>query len=284
MSTITAVIPTYNEETNISDCINSLKSFVERVIVMDFNSIDKTKEIAERLGATVYQSDMTYKKRINIGINLDEIKSDWVIYIDADERLTDKSSKELKKLCDKYANHGQINGIVLHYRFFFMGKLLNYGFQPYKMRLFKKGTAYMENIELDEHLVLKQGKSVRMKSYIIHYDFKGLDKFILKLNGFSERAAQEYIEIKENRRSMPFEGLAAVSKFRRKVKFNIYYKLPISIRSYLYYIYYYYINMGFLDGVEGKMFLFLYIYWYKYLTDAYIYEKRINEKQFKLVG
>lgn len=277
MSTITAVIPTYNEETNISNCINSLKGFVERVIVMDNNSLDKTKEIAESLGATVYQSDMTYKERINAGINLDEIKSDWVLYIDADERLTDKSSKELKNLCNKYAYNEQINGIVLHYRFFFMGKLLRYGIKSNKMRLFKKGTAYMENIELDEHMILKNGESVRMKNYLIHYDFKGLHKFILKLNGFSERAAQEYLEIKQNRKCMPFDGLAPVSKFRRKVKFNIYYNLPISIRSHLYYIYYYYIKMGFLDGIEGKMFLFLFVYWYKYLTDAYIYEKTISK-------
>lgn len=276
MSTITAIIPTFNEESNIKECISSLKGLVNNIIVMDNNSDDKTKEYAEALGAIVYQSSKSYKERINTGINLSEISTDWVLYIDADERVTEKSRRELKKLCKRYVNNQNINGIVLRYKFYFMGKLMKHGFQPYKMRLFKKNSAYMEDIELDEHIVLKTGKAVKMKGYLIHYDFKGLNKLISKLNGFSERAAQEYVDIKNNKRIMPYDGLAGISKFRRIVKFKIYYNLPISLRSKFYYMYYYYLKLGFLDGTEGKMFLFMYIYWYKYLTDAYIYEKQID--------
>lgn len=281
MANVTAIIPTYNEEVNITDCIESLKGFAEKIILMDNISTDRTKEIAESLGAIVIQSEKSYKERLNFGIELPEIDTQWVLNIDADERLTEKSRKELSKLTEKYGNNEKVNGIVLHYYFVFMGKLLKWGFHPYKMRLFKKGTAYMENVELDEHFVLKSGKSVRMKSYLIHYDFKGMDKFINKLNGYSQRAAHDLILVKAKEKEVPYDGLAPVSRFRRYVKYKIYYNIPIVLRSWLYYVYYYYINLGFLDGTKGKIFQFMYIYWYKFLTDSYVLEEELMNNRNK---
>lgn len=277
MADVTAIIPTFNEESNIADCINSLRGFTEHIILMDNCSTDRTKEIAESLGAKVIQSKDSYKERLNRGINLDDIKTKWVLNIDADERLTPKSCKELTKLTEKYSEDKQVNGIVLHYYFVFMDKLLKHGFHPYKMRLFKKGTAYLENKELDEHFVLKEGKSVRQKTYLIHHDFKGMDSFILKLNSFSQRVAKEYWSLKNRESELNYEGLAPVSRFRRFVKYHLYYHIPIVLRSHLYYIYYYYINLGFLDGTRGKMFQWMYIYWYKFLSDCYIYEHKIEK-------
>ena len=54
---------------------------------------------------------------------------------------------------------------------------------------------------------------------------------------------------------------------------NLYYKLPLGLRAHLYYIYRYYIKLGFLDGKEGKIYAFLQAYWYRFLVDAKIYEK-----------
>lgn len=278
MANVTAIIPTYNEEVNIKDCIQSLEGFCKKIILMDNNSTDRTKEIAESMGAIVIQSDKTYKERLNMGIELEEIETKWILNIDADERLTESSRKELEKLTDKFNDNPDVNGIVLHYYFVFMGKLLKHGFHPYKMRLFKKGLAYMENKELDEHFVLKNGKAVRQKTYLIHYDFKGMDSFISKLNGFSQRVANEYWDLKEKKSNLNYEGLSGISKFRRIVKYNLYYNIPIIFRSHLYYIYYYYINLGFLDGTRGKMFQWMYIYWYKFLSDCYIYEKKLEKE------
>lgn len=277
MADVTAVIPTYNEEKNIADCIESLNGFVQKIIIMDNYSTDRTKEIAESLGAKVIQSEKSYKERLNWAIDLPEIQTQWIFNIDADERLTEKLRRELTYLTEKYSKNDNVNGIVLHYYFVFMGKLLKWGFHPYKMRFFKKGTAYMENAELDEQFVLKKGKFVKAKSYVVHHDYKGMDKFILKLNGFSQRAAHDYIKIQNNEKGIIYDGLAPVHKFRRFMKYNFFYKLPIVLRSHLYYIYYYYINLGFLDGTKGKIFQFMYIYWYKFLTDAYMIEERMEK-------
>lgn len=281
MPTITVMILCFNEEKNIRDCISSVKGLANRVILMDNNSTDRTKEIAESLGAEVFQSDMTYQERFAAGIAREDITSDWILYLDADERLTEESRKEMQELCDKYADT-DVNGLVCLYKVVFLGKILIHASSGRKLRVFKPGMAYMENIELDEHVVLKQGKSISMKHYICHYDCKGLDHYIKKINGYAERQAKEYLRIIKGEKTVSYEGLAEVSKRRRHVKYNLYYKLPIGIRSWLYYVYGYYLKLGFLDGIEGKLYLLIKVYWYRYLTDAYILEKQMAERNIHI--
>ena len=277
MADVTVIIPTYNEEANIGECIKSLDGFAQKVILMDNNSTDRTKEIAESLGAKVIQSDMTYKERLNTGINLPEITTGWVMNIDADERMTPETCKELNKLTEKFSNDPKMNGIVLRYHFVFMGKLLKHSMSN-KMRLFKKRTAYMENVELDEHFVLKEGKAYVMKTCLMHLEYKGIDALTKKLNGFARRKAKEVVEIQKNEKKVSYEGLATVTKVRRFLNFNFYYNLPIRWRAHWFYIYCYYLKLGFLDGLRGKMFYYIYDYWYKMLTDAYIREFQMMEE------
>ena len=279
MADVTVIIPTYNEEQNIAACIKSLEGFAKKIIIMDNCSTDGTKAIAESLGAKVIVSTKSYKERLNTAIEFPDIDTQWIFNIDADERLTDKSRQEFSVLMEKYKDDDNVNGIVSHYYFVFMDKLLKWGFHPYKMRTFKKGTAYMENVELDEQFVLKRGRCIKMKSYIVHYDFKGMDKFINKLNGFSQRAAHDFLKVRNKEKGVSYEGLAPVHKFRRFMKYNFYYKIPIALRAQLYYVYYYYFNLGFLDGTKGKLFLFLYIYWYKFLTDGYVIEEQMEKEK-----
>lgn len=63
------------------------------------------------------------------------------------------------------------------------------------------------------------------------------------------------------------------AKIKRIIKFKIYYRLPIGMRAHLYYLYRYYVRLGFLDGREGKIFAFMQAYWYRFLVDAKIYER-----------
>ena len=143
MADVTVIIPTYNEELNIAECIKSLDGFAKKIIIMDNCSTDNTKAIAESMGAKVIVSEKLYKERLNTAIELPDIDTKWIFNIDADERLTEKGRLELTKLTEKYKDNEDVNGIVLHYYFVFMGKLLKWGFHPYKMRFFKKGTAIM---------------------------------------------------------------------------------------------------------------------------------------------
>jgi len=102
MADITAIILTKNEEVNIGDCIKSIRGIVKRIVVVDSFSTDRTVEIAKAEGAEVYQHKFyNYAKQYMYGVEVAKADTVWTLRIDADERLTEESAKELEKLCDQ---------------------------------------------------------------------------------------------------------------------------------------------------------------------------------------
>ena len=116
-----------------------------------------------------------------------------------------------------------------------------------------------------------------MKNDLEHHDFKLLRDWIDKHNLYSEKEMEEFF--KNNNTKASHKLINPVAKVKRAMKNNIYYKLPIGIRAHLYYWYRYYLQLGFLDGKEGKIFCFLQAYWYRFLVDAKIYERKLMEQR-----
>lgn len=278
MADITAIILTLNEEKNIGDCIRSIQPIVKRIVVVDSFSTDKTVEIAKELGAEVLTHEFVNQAQQFIyAQNTLDIQTKWVFRIDADERLTEKSAAELEGLTQKHADD-EVNGIVVRFEVSFMGKSLRHGgIYPFKKLLvFKKGTAHMEKRNMDEHIVLDIGESVEMKNDCLHQDFKSLYEWIDKHNKYSNREVLDYFDSEKAQESSTLNKSA---RFKRRVKFKFYYKLPMGLRARLYYWYRYYFKLGFLDGREGKIFAFLQAYWYRFLVDAKIYEQKIKQEE-----
>lgn len=277
MADITAIILTKNEEVNIGNCIQSIKPIVKRIIVVDSFSTDKTKKIASGLDAEVYEHEfINYSQQFAYGLHSFEIRTKWVLRIDADESLTKKSRNEIEKLCNENVET-DINGIVLRFEVSFMGKKLRHGgIYPFKkLSVFKYGIGEIENKEMDEHIILKYGKIIRAKEDSIHKDYKNLTTYISKHNEYSSREVNDYLNNKIS--EIDFNELSYYDRIKNIVKFKVYYCLPMGLRAYLYYFYRYYIRLGFLDGKEGKIFAFLQAYWYRFLVDAKIYERQKEE-------
>lgn len=272
MADVTAIILTKNEEINIKDCIDSIKPFVKRIVVVDSFSSDETVNIAKSCGAEVYLHEFeNYAKQYNYAVETANISTIWTLRIDADERFTVESSKEIEKIC-KENGETDINGVVLRFKKNFLGKDLYYGgVYPWKkMNCYKTNKGHIENRNMDEHIVLVDGKTIEMKSDCLHLDYKDLTFFINKHNRYSSREAMDYIDSTNNIETGKID-------IKTWIKMNIYYRLPMGMRAYVYYIYRYYILFGFLDGKEGKIYAFLQAYWYRYLVDAKIYEhEKIN--------
>lgn len=265
---ITAIILTKNEEINIGDCIQSIRETVSRIVVIDSFSDDNTVTIARKLGAEVYQHPFeNYARQYMYGIEIADPDTMWTLRIDADERLTPESAKELEQICDANMDTN-VAGIVLRFKKNFLGKDLHYGgVYPWKkMNCYKTKLGSIEDRNMDEHIVLSTGSVINMKSDCLHFDFKNLEYFINKHNWYSSRETVDYFENLKERK--PKSELDLKTWF----KLNIYYKFPLGMRAHLYYLYRYYILMGFLDGKEGKIYAFLQAYWYRYLVDAKIYE------------
>ena len=269
---ITAVILTKNEENNIADCIYSICNIVKRIVVIDSFSIDKTVENAKKMGAEIYQHEFeNYAKQYTYGVDVSKIDTIWTLRIDADERLTEESAKELEKLCN-VNNDTNVAGIVLRFKKNFLGKdLYHGGIYPWKkMNCYKTKLGHIEDRMMDEHIILDYGDVVNMKNDSLHFDFKSLEFFINKHNWYSTRECIDYFNHKNKINTNDKVDI------KTWIKMNLYYKLPFGLRAHLYYIYRYYIKFGFLDGKEGKIYAFLQAYWYRFLVDAKIYEKMIS--------
>ncbi|TCM92810.1 glycosyltransferase involved in cell wall biosynthesis [Paenibacillus sp. BK033] len=280
MADITAIILTKNEEINIRDCILSIKKVCKRIVVIDSFSTDRTIEIAESLGAEVYQNKfINYAKQYIYGVEVANIQTVWTLRIDADERLTTESAAELASIADMNMNT-DINGIVLRFKKNFLGRdLYHGGVYPWKkMNAYKTRYGSIEDRSMDEHIVLSQGKVVHMKKDSLHYDFKNIEYWINKHNWYSSRETVDYFDNLNESKSKTDLDL----KTWFKMKF--YYKLPMGVRARLYYVYRYYVRLGFLDGKEGQIYAFLQAYWYRYLVDVKIFECEKMETRYEGVG
>lgn len=275
MIDLTAIILTKNEEINIGECIKSIDSIAKRIVVIDSFSTDKTVEIAKSLGAEVYQHPFeNYAKQYMYGVEIANADTVWTLRIDADERFTEESAKELEILCNANMDT-DVAGITLRFRKNFLGKdLYHGGVYPWKkMNCYKTRQGAIEDRSMDEHIVLSSGKNIDMKTDCLHFDFKTIEYWINKHNWYSSRETVDYFE------SLNQKQDKSNLNFVTWVKMNIYYKLPLGMRAHLYYIYIYYLRMAFLDGKEGKIYAFLRAYWYRYLVDIKIYEcKKLNTR------
>lgn len=266
MADITAIILTRNEENYIGDCIKSISGVVKRVIVIDSYSEDRTCQIAKELGAEVYKHEfINHSLQYQYAEKIARINTIWTFRIDADERLTEESAKELDMLCCMNENT-DVNGIYLRFCNNFMGKFLKHGgVYPWrKLCVYKTGKGGIENRDMDEHLVIYEGKSIKAEKDSLHYAYRGLNFFINKFNWYSSKEAKAYFD--------DFTADKSNYSIKTKIKIYVYYKLPIGIRSWLFFVYRYYFRLGFLDGKEGYIYAFLHAYWYRFLIDAKIYE------------
>lgn len=261
---ITVIIMTKNEEKNIEKCICSAEQIASRILVIDSGSTDKTLDLAEKCGAeTIFHEWPGHAKQFNWALDNCNISTEWVFRLDADERISESLAKEiLVKLSDQASSN--VDGYEMRWRIYFMNKWIRHGgtHKPYFLRLFRYGKGRVEEKLMDEHIIV-HGKVMKMKHDLIHYDYKGLDSWLNKHIWYSQLEQEMYktqLELKEGNKA-------------QKKKRAIYYCLPIFFRAKLYFWYRYFVLFGFLDGKEGKIFLFLQAYWYRFLVDAKIYEQ-----------
>lgn len=280
MADLTVLILAQNEEKNIVRSICSVKKIAKRILVVDSGSTDRTIELAKQNGAEVvlHSPFVNYATQFNWGLDHTNIDTNWILRLDADEQVTPELAKEIESALEEHSQD-DVNGFEVRCRIIFMGRWIRHG-GTYPLiipRLFRRGFGRVEMRKMDEHTLI-QGKVLRFQNDLVHYDFKGLHEWIDKHNRYSVRECQDYFERRETNEEQ-LEGSLTGNQRQRKrfLKNGVYYNLPLFFRAHLYFIYRYYIRLGFLDGKEGKIFCFLQAYWYRFLVDAKIYEAKKME-------
>lgn len=281
MTDITVIILTKNEEANIERCINAVKSYADRVCVVDSGSTDRTVEIAESLGAeTVIHPFITHGQQFNWALAALGITTKWVFRLDADEVVTPELGEEIVKTCREHSDD-DVNGLVVNFKIYFMGRFLKHGgmYPFYRTTIFKTGKGYIDEQGMRDQTVITEGTLKYLKNDCLHYDFKTLEAWISKHNWYSSLEVKNLVGDTDAKDS---DGKRTGSAEKTiKMRDGLYYKLPKFFRARLYFWYRYYFKLGFLDGKAGKVHAFLQAYWYRYLIDAKLLEKEINSRDKK---
>lgn len=168
---LTAVILTLNEEKHIQACVQSL-SWADEIVVFDSYSQDNTVAIAKEAKATVFQSKFeNYAQQRNAA--LDAIDSDWVFFVDADERATDELATEIRQVM---AGRPEMGWYVPRHNYIF-GKLTTGAgwFPDYQARLFKHDKVRYERPV--HELAVVDGDIGNLQNPLIHYNYSDVDHF-----------------------------------------------------------------------------------------------------------
>jgi glycosyltransferase involved in cell wall biosynthesis len=275
MSEITVLILTYNEEIHIERCIRSLLTIAKRIVIIDSFSTDRTVELARSLGAEVVQRAWkNHADQFQWGLENCQVETPWLMRMDADEYLEPALQDEIPPLlADLSAN---IGGVYIKRKVLFMGKWIRYGgFYPQiLLRIWRTGLGHVEQRWMDEHIVLIPGSiTVTTTHDIVDDNQKGISFWIAKHNQYASREAADVLNQKYN--LFPRDDSLKLiddpqAKRKRILKEKFYNKMPLGLRAFLYFLFRYIFQFGFLDGSRGFIWHFLQGFWYRLLVDLKI--------------
>lgn len=182
---LSAIIITRNEGENILGCLSSI-AFVDEIIVLDYGSVDRTVELARSFGAYVEQVRDWPGFGLQKNRALDLATGDWVLSIDADERVTESLADEIRITLHNPEHFSyEINRLSS-----FCGRFIKHsGWHPdYVLRLFHRKSARFSNDTIHEKLIAC-GNTGRLRGRLLHFPYANIDVLLRKINRYSSDAA-----------------------------------------------------------------------------------------------
>jgi len=251
---ITAVIIAKNEEARIVSCLESIR-WCDEIVVVDDMSVDETAHIARKYGAKVvaHPSNGDHDAQRNIGI--DNASSDWILQMDADERVSPELRKDIEKVL---FGNGRFSAYKLVRKNYFLGRFMGHGGWPERhVRLFKRGRARYIGHSVHETLKV-DGNIGNLKSHLEHYAFSSISQYI------SRQLYYAGIEAKVMYQDRGRIDLDEINYQLRRKPLKLFFKIYIK-------------RMGFRDGMHGfilsilnawRHYIIWAIYWEKYYKNA----------------
>jgi len=193
-SKISVALATFNEEKNIGECLESVKDLADEIVVVDGTSTDKTVEIARKYGAKVIVTNNQPIFHINKQKAIDKCRGDWILQLDADERVTLELAKEIKSTIEQ-SNNETINAYFIPRKNYFLGHWLRKTGQypDGVIRFFKKGKAWLPCKSVHEQMEV-EGKVGWLKGHLLHYPYPTFSEYLKKSNRYTTLTAQGMLE------------------------------------------------------------------------------------------
>ena len=270
---LTIAIPVRNEQKNLPGCLAAIgNDLAKAIVIIDSGSTDDTRSIALANNVKVLDFDWngTFPKKRNWFLRNHTPSTKWVLFLDADEYLTEAFKSELRRTLHAT---GENVGYWLNYTIYFLGKKLKGGYPLDKLALFQVGAGEYERIdeerwskldmEIHEHPILN-GPTGVIKSKIDHQDFRGVSHYVTKHNEYAWWEAERFTKS---------FGNAMVSNnwtWKQKLKYRL---MRSPFIGPVYFMGSYFLLGGFRDGSRGLVFAILKM---SYFTQVYC---RIREIQ-----
>jgi len=192
MATVSVVLATYNEEENLPSCLDWVKELADEIIVVDGGSSDKTVEIAKKYGAKIKITTNKPIFHINKQMAIDMATKDWILQLDADERVTPQLRSEISHLISINGRGSKLNGYWIPRKNYFLGRFLMKGGQypDYTLRLYRRGKGRLPQESVHEQAVVK-GKIGYLKHPLLHYPYKNFNMYLKKWNKYTDLIATQ---------------------------------------------------------------------------------------------
>ena len=223
--TLSVILITQNEAHNLADCLGALQGWVDEIVIVDNGSTDGSVAMAQNLGARVLCVDDWPGFGTHNNRALDAARCDWVLSIDADERVTPALAQEIQAVIAQDA----ARAYEIPRLSWYCGRFMRHsGWYPDPvLRLFRRGRARFTDDLVHERLVA-QDPVQRLSHDLLHYSFLDFSQVLAKVDRYSTASAQQMFD--KGRRASPVGALV-----RGAWAF---------VRTYV-------LRAGFLDGPQG---------------------------------
>lgn len=233
---LSVIILTKNEEKNILDCLETVL-WADQIIIVDDNSEDRTLEIAKSQNIKhleIVRSNLQADFSRQRNYVLSQAKHEWVMYVDADERVTDGLRREINDFLIEEKNEPKFEGMYIKRKDMLWGKLLRHGETGNinLLRFAKKDAGKWQGRVHEKWVV--EGKIDIFENYILHLPHQTVAEFLQEINFYTSIRATELFE--QNQKTSLLQII-----FYPKAKFLVNY----------------FLKLGFLDGLEGLVFAIL---------------------------
>ncbi|HET7583609.1 MAG TPA: glycosyltransferase family 2 protein [Gemmatimonadaceae bacterium] len=224
MPRLSAVLIVHNEERTLGECLASVRDLADEIVVVDDGSTDATADIARAAGACVTQrafDDFGHQKQAA----LDLATGDWVLSIDADERVTPDLARDIRAVLDA---DGPADGYWLRRDLYYLRRRMRFGGtgSDWVLRLVRRARARFELLPVHEHLLV-DGRTERLRGAIAHVKYERLAEHIAVMNRYTD--------------------LIAARKAARGARFHSWHLLRIPWELFLRLV----LRLGVLDGRAG---------------------------------
>jgi glycosyltransferase involved in cell wall biosynthesis len=271
---VSVVVLTGNEERNLRACLESVAGWAATVFVVDSGSTDATLMIARQFDATIVSHAFdTHARQWSWALEELPIATDWVLAVDADQRLT----PELRASIDAALVSPSANGFYLCRRQVFRGRWIRHGgyYPKYLLKLFRHSSVSIDHVDLVDHHFRVDGPLAKLQGDLIedNRNEAQIADWTAKHNRYAVLQARQELAAE----SGPPIGLRSIlgsPDDRTRWLKHVWSGFPLYLRPVLYVFYRYILRFGWLDGKEGFIFHVLQGFWYRLLVDINLDELR----------